>query len=70
MGCDNQPSMSHASVMWDDYVEQGGNCFDTAYIYGDGAMETLLGHWHQQRGVREQIVIIGKGAHSPDNFPE
>ena len=70
MGCDNQPSMSHASAMWDDYIEQGGNCFDTAYIYGDGAMETLLGHWHQQRGVRDQIVIIGKGAHSPDNFPE
>ncbi len=69
MGCDNQPSMSHASVMWDDFFEQGGNCFDTAYIYGGGTMETLLGHWHQQRGLREDIVIVGKGAHTPDNFP-
>jgi len=69
MGCDNQPSMSHASVMWDDYFEQGGNCFDTAYIYGGGSMETLLGHWHQQRGLRDDIVIVGKGAHTPDNFP-
>jgi len=70
MGCDNQPSMSHASVMWDNYFEQGGNCFDTAFIYGGGAMETLLGHWHQQRHIREDLVIIGKGAHTPDNYPE
>ncbi|XOV82547.1 MAG: aldo/keto reductase [bacterium] len=70
MGCDNQPSMSHASVMWDDYFEAGGNCFDTAYIYGGGSMETLLGHWHQTRNLREDIVIIGKGAHTPDNFPQ
>lgn len=69
MGCDNQPSMSHASVMWDDYFEQGGNCFDTAYIYGGGSMETLLGHWHLQRGVRDDMVIVGKGAHTPDNYP-
>lgn len=69
MGCDNQPSMSHASVMWDDYFEAGGNCFDTAYIYGGGSMETLVGHWHTQRGIRDDIVIIGKGAHTPDNYP-
>ncbi|MCR9259531.1 MAG: aldo/keto reductase [Pseudomonadaceae bacterium] len=69
MGCDNQPSMSHASVMWDDYFEAGGNCFDTAYIYGGGSMESLLGHWHTARGIRDEIVIIGKGAHTPDNFP-
>ncbi len=70
MGCDNQPSMSHAAVMWDQYFELGGNAFDTAYIYGGGEMEKLLGHWHRSRGLREQLVIVGKGAHSPDNFPD
>lgn len=70
MGCDNQPSMSHASAMWDDYVLQGGNCFDTAHIYGQGSMESLLGHWHQRRGIRDDLVIIGKGAHTPHNFPD
>ncbi len=70
MGCDNQPSMSHAAVMWDHFVEQGGNAFDTAYIYGGGAMERMLGHWHRQRGLRDEIVIIGKGAHTPDCNPE
>ena len=70
MGCDNQPNMSHASVMWDDFFEAGGNCFDTAHIYGGGTMETYLGHWHHQRALREEIVIIGKGAHTPHNAPE
>jgi aryl-alcohol dehydrogenase-like predicted oxidoreductase len=70
MGCDNQPSMSHAAVIWDNYLNLGGNCFDTAYVYGSGAMETLLGHWHRQRGVRDEVVIIGKGAHTPHDRPE
>lgn len=70
MGCDNQPSMSHAAVLWDNYLSLGGNAFDTAYLYGGGSMETLLGHWHRRRGVRDDIVIIGKGAHTPHNRPE
>jgi predicted dehydrogenase/aryl-alcohol dehydrogenase-like predicted oxidoreductase len=69
MGCDNQPGMSHAAVMWDHYVECGGNAFDTAYVYGRGRMEALLGHWQRSRGLRDELVIIGKGAHTPDNFP-
>ncbi|MFU8816431.1 MAG: aldo/keto reductase [Pseudomonadales bacterium] len=69
MGCDNQPSMSHAAVMWDQFFESGGNAFDTAYVYGRGSMESLLGHWHQARGLRSELVIVGKGAHTPDNFP-
>lgn len=70
MGCDNQPGMSHAAVMWDHFFEHGGNCFDTAYVYGRGRMETLLGHWHRQRNLRGDIVIVGKGAHTPDCLPE
>jgi predicted dehydrogenase/aryl-alcohol dehydrogenase-like predicted oxidoreductase len=70
MGCDNQPSMSHAAVMWDNFTSLGGNCFDTAHIYGGGRMETLLGHWQVSRDLRDEIVIIGKGAHTPDDNPE
>jgi predicted dehydrogenase/aryl-alcohol dehydrogenase-like predicted oxidoreductase len=69
MGCDNQPGMSHAAVMWDHFFESGGNAFDTAYVYGGGRMEALLGHWQRSRGLRDELVIIGKGAHTPDNFP-
>ncbi|MCR9276722.1 MAG: aldo/keto reductase [Pseudomonadaceae bacterium] len=70
MGCDNQPNMRHAAVMWDHYWQQGGNAFDTAHIYGGGSMESLLGEWQANRCVREEMVIIGKGAHTPDNFPQ
>ncbi len=70
MGCDNQPSYAHAAVMWDDYVNAGGNTFDTAHIYGGGSMESLLGDWQSQRNLRDEIVIIGKGAHTPDNYPD
>lgn len=70
MGCDNQPNPGHAGVMWDHFFEQGGNAFDTAFVYGNGLMETFLGHWHRQRGVRSDMVIIGKGAHTPHCYPE
>ncbi|MBM4204865.1 MAG: oxidoreductase [Gammaproteobacteria bacterium] len=70
MGCDNQPNASHAAVMWDHFFEQGGNTFDTGFVYGNGLMEQFLGHWHRQRGVREEMVIIGKGAHTPHCYPE
>jgi aryl-alcohol dehydrogenase-like predicted oxidoreductase len=33
-------------------------------------MEKLLGAWVRHRGVREQVVIIGKGAHTPWCTPE
>ena len=70
MGCDNQPSLSHAAVMFDAFYELGGNVFDTAHIYGGGRMETFLGQWLQARGNRSEICLIAKGAHTPMNFPE
>ena len=70
MGCDNQPNILHASVMFDNYFEYGGNTFDTAHIYGGGRMEQLLGSWMANRGVRDDVVVIGKGAHTPANFPD
>jgi len=70
MGVDNQTTLGHASAMFDDFVERGGNAFDTAYIYGGGLMERLLGRWVANRGVRDDVVIVGKGAHTPHCDPE
>ena len=70
MGCDNQTTMPHAAIMFDDFVERGGNCFDTAHLYGDGIMEKLLGQWMTNRAIRDELVVIGKGAHSPNCFPQ
>ncbi|GCE25360.1 oxidoreductase [Dictyobacter alpinus] len=70
MGVDNQTNWPHASVMFDDFFEQGGNCFDSAYIYGGGLCEKMLGQWIKQRGIREQVVILDKGAHTPHCNPQ
>ena len=70
MGVDNQKAMPHAAVMFDDFFERGGNCFDTAHNYSDGDMELLLGHWIHNRNIRDQIVILSKGAHTPFCTPD
>jgi predicted dehydrogenase/aryl-alcohol dehydrogenase-like predicted oxidoreductase len=70
MGVDNQPDLAHASALFDHFVEQGGTVFDTGYVYGDGLLEGRLGAWIRHRGVREDVVVITKGAHTPYCDPE
>jgi predicted dehydrogenase/aryl-alcohol dehydrogenase-like predicted oxidoreductase len=65
MGVDNQFAVPHAAVMFDDFIERGGNCFDTAFIYGGGVCEKVFGQWLRTRGGRKEIRIIAKGAHTP-----
>ncbi len=65
LGLDNQRTFPHLAAMADDFVERGGNAFDTAFIYGGGLMEELLGHWIKQRALRDDVVVIVKGAHTP-----
>lgn len=69
MGCDNQPNLPWAAIMFDDWFERGGNAFDTAHIYGGGLQERLLGQWIKTRGVRDKVVVIAKGAHTPYCWP-
>lgn len=45
----------------DSIYELGVNTFDTAVIYGDG--ERVLGSWMHERGIRDKVVILTKGAH-------
>lgn len=70
LGVDNQANLPYATVMFDDFAERGGNCFDTAYIYGRGRLERLLGQWIRNRGMRDEVVVIAKGAHTPHCDPE
>jgi aryl-alcohol dehydrogenase-like predicted oxidoreductase len=58
--------MPFACAMFDNFVERGGNCFDTAYVYGGGNSEPALGEWMRLRGNRDDLVVIGKGAHTPN----
>jgi len=70
MGVDNQDDLAKAAPLFDDYVERGGNCFDTARIYMRGGCEALFGEYLANSGVRDSIVLIGKGAHTPNCTPE
>ena len=70
LGVDNQNTLPHAAAMFDDFFERGGNTFDTAWVYGQhGSRERLLGQWIKLRGVRDQVNVIAKGAHTPLCLP-
>jgi len=70
LGFEDFRSFSSGSILLDAFWEAGGNLFDTAYVYGAGYTEKLLGEWQKNRGVRSDMVIIGKGAHSPLCYPD
>ncbi|MCW3097453.1 MAG: aldo/keto reductase [Chthonomonadaceae bacterium] len=46
--------------------EAGINAFDTAHVYGGGANDKFLGRWIKARGVRDEMVVLAKGAHHND----
>ncbi|MBB3571398.1 aldo/keto reductase [Rhizobium sp. BK491] len=71
LGFEFFPNFAAASLTLDAFYETGGNAFDTAYVYGGGKTESIFGDWHTSRDVpREEIVLIGKGAHSPLCYPD
>ena len=69
MGNDNQTNYDEASKLWDYWIEVGGNAFDNAHIYGNGLMEKLLGKWQRSRNNLKNIILIAKGAHTPNCNP-
>ncbi|HZY67361.1 MAG TPA: aldo/keto reductase, partial [Devosia sp.] len=71
MGFEFFPTFASASILLDAFYERGGNLFDTAWVYGSGRSETIFGQWHKSRGVkRDSYVLIGKGMHTPLNYPD
>lgn len=58
-----------AFPVWDAFAAAGGTWFDTARVYGDGASDRSLGAWLTSRGVRDHVVVVGKGAHTPHCDP-
>src|SRR5690606_8603893 len=70
LGFEDYPTFASAAPLLDAFFEKGGNAFDTAWIYHAGRCERVLGGWLKSRGVREEVVVIGKGAHSPLTYPE
>jgi aryl-alcohol dehydrogenase-like predicted oxidoreductase len=50
-------------ALLDRFVEAGGTAVDTARVYGRGSSEKAFGQWLKERGRRDEVVVIGKGAH-------
>jgi predicted dehydrogenase/aryl-alcohol dehydrogenase-like predicted oxidoreductase len=70
IGCDNRNTIAEGAIIWDAWMEAGGNAFDTAFVYGAGLHEKVLGDWIAARGVAKDVVVIGKGAHTPYCLPD
>lgn len=56
-------SLEASFQLLDDVYDLGGNTFDTAHGYGGGDCERAFGRWVAERGLRDKVVILGKGAH-------
>ncbi len=59
----NSKEQAKSFELLDAVFEQGINTFDTAHVYGNGDNERTVGAWIRERGLREQVVIVAKGAH-------
>jgi aryl-alcohol dehydrogenase-like predicted oxidoreductase len=55
--------LEESFALLDAIFAMGGTTFDTAHGYGGGDVERTFGRWVSERGLRDQVVIIGKGAH-------
>lgn len=56
-------NMELTNALLDAYLEAGGNCLDTARVYGGGKTEAALGKWFTSRGNRDKVLLLAKGAH-------
>ena len=56
-------NQQRTNELLDRFVEAGGTAVDTARVYSKGTSEEAFGNWLKERGNRDDIVVIGKGAH-------
>jgi aryl-alcohol dehydrogenase-like predicted oxidoreductase len=59
----NSRELEQSFSLLDEIFELGCTTFDTAHVYGQGDNERTVGRWVNERGVRNKVVIIGKGTH-------
>ena len=59
----NTAEQEKTNALLDSVYQHGINTFDTAHVYGGGECERSVGAWVNSRGLRDKIVLIGKGAH-------
>ena len=55
--------LEESMALLDGVYALGCTTFDTAHGYGNGDCERTLGYWYNERGLRDKVVVLGKGAH-------
>ena len=70
LGGANLLTYPQTQILCDAFYEAGGNILDSAWVYGMGRCERLFGDWLDSRGVRDDMILIGKGAHAPLVYPD
>lgn len=71
MGTASFLNATQAFAVMDGYFEAGGTLFDTSAHYGaNGLADRHLGAWMTSRGVRKDVAVIAKGAHTPLCYPD
>ena len=59
----NTGELEKSFNLLDATFELGGTTLDTGHVYAGGDSERAIGRWINERGIRDKIVIIDKGAH-------
>lgn len=62
-------SYEKAAANLDAFLAIGGNSLDSAHIYCGGQSEEVIGRYMKERGNRDQMVILTKGAHHDQHGP-
>jgi predicted dehydrogenase/aryl-alcohol dehydrogenase-like predicted oxidoreductase len=65
-----QVDLRASAPIIDAFFENGANCLDCAFLYDAGKHDATIGQWLASRGVRREVVILAKGAHTPNCNPE
>lgn len=62
-------SYEKAAANLDAFLAIGGNSLDSAHVYCGGQSEEVIGRYMRERGNRDQLVILTKGAHHDARGP-
>ena len=47
-------------ILWDYWLKNDVNIFDTSYHYNEGEQEIILGKWIEKRQIQDKVAIISK----------
>lgn len=61
--------MDYTTELLNAYMAAGGNTIDLANIYNNGESEKAVGLWLKENNLRDEIIILDKGAHHDANGP-